>query len=67
MNSKTLLLIFAAFIINATTAFAVSAYPKLIKYTQPDGTKVNIFLKGDEFAKWAETEDGYTLLLTCPF
>lgn len=38
------------------------AYPGLIDFKQPDGTVVKIKLKGDESLKWAETEDGYTLL-----
>lgn len=41
---------------------AVSAYPKLVRFQCPDGTFVNLQLKGDEFCKWAVTEDGYTLL-----
>ncbi|MFZ4582038.1 MAG: M6 family metalloprotease domain-containing protein [Paludibacter sp.] len=41
---------------------AAPPYPGLIKYTQPDGSEIAIFLKGDEKVHWAETEDGYTLL-----
>jgi M6 family metalloprotease-like protein len=42
---------------------ASPAYPDTIEFTQPDGTKILILLKGDEHLKWAETEDGYTLLI----
>ena len=41
---------------------ASPAYPNPVKVTQPDGTTVTVILKGDEFAKWAQTLDGYTLL-----
>jgi hypothetical protein len=27
---------------------AAPAYPGLIKYTQPDGTEISLFFKGDE-------------------
>lgn len=44
------------------SALAVPAYPGLIKVAQPDGTKVEIRLNGDERVNWASTADGYTLL-----
>jgi M6 family metalloprotease-like protein len=56
-----LLVLFAQFLIQKNVV-AVKAYPFPIKYTQPDGTVVNIKLKGDENARWAETIDGYSLL-----
>lgn len=43
-------------------AYAVPAYPGIIKATQPDGTVVEIFQHGDEHFNWASTPDGYTLL-----
>ncbi len=43
---------------------AVPAYPGLIEFRQPDGTIINIYLKGDEKINWAETPDGYTILVT---
>ena len=49
-------------IIVSRMAFAVSAYPGLVEYTQPDGTKLSLYLKGDERTKWALSEDGYTLM-----
>lgn len=42
--------------------FAVTAFPEKVQFTQPDGQKVLVTMKGDEFLKFAETEDGYTLL-----
>ncbi|WP_195281880.1 M6 family metalloprotease domain-containing protein [Parabacteroides johnsonii] len=41
---------------------AVSAYPGMIRYHCSDGSYVNLRLKGDEYSKWAMTEDGYVLL-----
>ncbi|HQP05176.1 MAG TPA: M6 family metalloprotease domain-containing protein, partial [Bacteroidales bacterium] len=43
-------------------AFSVPAKPGLIEFTQPDGSTLKIYLHGDEFVKWAETLDGYTLM-----
>jgi M6 family metalloprotease-like protein len=43
-------------------AIAVPAYPYPIEFTQPDGSKITIILKGDEKTKWAETADGYSIM-----
>ncbi|MDR1739528.1 MAG: hypothetical protein LBR45_02080, partial [Bacteroidales bacterium] len=45
-----------------TAAFARPASPKPIEVEQPDGSKITIVLKGDERIKWAETQNGYSLL-----
>lgn len=52
------------FLIVASTIYlyAIPAYPEKIEFTQPDGSKIFIFLKGDEKVHWAETLDGYTLI-----
>ncbi|MDP1622766.1 MAG: M6 family metalloprotease domain-containing protein [Bacteroidales bacterium] len=44
------------------TVLAVVANPEPVCYTQPDGSKLTICLKGDEFIHWAETSDGYTIM-----
>lgn len=44
--------------------FSVPAYPYPIDYTLPDGSVINILLKGDEKVRWAQTIDGYTILMT---
>lgn len=44
------------------TLYAVPAYPELIVYTQPDNSKIFIYLKGDEKVHWAETIDGYSII-----
>lgn len=54
----SVVLFFAA----AQTAQGVPAFPGLISFTQPDGAKLNVYLRGDEKVHWAETEDGYSLL-----
>lgn len=38
--------------------FAVKAYPYPVTVTQPDGSKVTIFLHGDENRAWKTTADG---------
>ncbi len=61
---KTLLVLVCLFFVGilGNQVAASPAYPNPVKVTQPDGTSVTVILKGDEFAKWAQTLDGYTLL-----
>ena len=40
----------------------IPATPKQIAYTQPDGSIIHLFLKGDGAIHWAVSTDGYTLL-----
>lgn len=42
----------------AATVFGMPAYPGIV--TLEDGS--HIYIKGDEFCKWGETEEGYTIL-----
>jgi M6 family metalloprotease-like protein len=44
-------------------AFGVPAYPSPVEYKLPDGTKITVQLMGDEKIKWAQTIDGYTILI----
>lgn len=44
-------------------AQAIIAYPNPIEYTLPDGSKINIVLMGDEKVRWAQTIDGYSILM----
>ncbi len=46
------------------SVMGVPAYPHPIQFTQPDGTTITILLKGDERINWAETLDGYSILVT---
>lgn len=41
---------------------AVPAIPEPVELSQPDGAKVRIALKGDEFHHWHEDDKGYTVL-----
>ena len=63
MNIKlnTVVLVILTLIINIKLHSA-PAYPGLIEFTQPNGVKVKIYMRGDEHLKWAESEDGFTLL-----
>ena len=45
-----------------TNINAAPAYPGILKFIQPDGSEISLYIKGDEKVHWAETEDGYTLL-----
>jgi M6 family metalloprotease-like protein len=47
-------------------AFAVPATPKLLDFVQPDGTKIQLHLRGDEYFSWHETADGYVVVKDSP-
>ena len=38
--------------------YAVPAFPGLLKVTQPDGSVIKVFIRGDEYFSWWETEQG---------
>jgi len=54
--------LFVILIAFSQSAFGVAAYPYPVEITQPDGTKITIIQKGDEFVKWAQTVDGYSIM-----
>lgn len=54
--------LFFVFTVIIGNLLAVIAYPGLIRFKQPDGSEIEIYLRGDERVKWAETVDGYSLL-----
>ena len=59
---KTAILALLLYIV-CQSAMAVTAYPELVKFMQPDKrTSVMLYLKGDERVHWAETVDGYSLV-----
>lgn len=43
-------------------AFAVPAYKNTIELIQPDGSKIQARIHGDEFYHWFEDTEGYTIL-----
>jgi M6 family metalloprotease-like protein len=46
----------------ARDVFAVTAVPWPVEKTQPDGTVISVYLRGDEQVHWMESTDGYTLM-----
>lgn len=56
------LLMLIQFLALPLAALRSPAYPGVIDFRQPDGTIVKVRMMGDEDLRWAETEDGYTLL-----
>jgi M6 family metalloprotease-like protein len=49
-------------LIIAQESFAIVANPKPVEHIQPDGTRITLRLKGDEFFHWVEDLDGFTVL-----
>ena len=62
---KLLILLFASMVCLQT--FAVPADPKPRTVTQSNGEEVTLIMKGDEYIRWAETLDGYSLLINSEF
>ena len=54
--------IFTALGLSVITALGVPSSPVPTEYTQPDGTKVKIYQRGDEWLHWNETEGGYPVV-----
>ncbi len=46
----------------AANLSAMPVYPGLLNKTQPDGTAIQIRMKGDEFAKWLTDDQGYAVV-----
>ena len=44
-----------------TNISGVPALPNIMKITQPNGSKLNAYLRGDEFFSWWESEKGDVL------
>ncbi len=47
----------------AVSAWAVPAQRLSYEILQPDGTRFNLVLCGDEFFSWHETDDGYVVVM----
>lgn len=52
----------AACLICLNGTYAAPAWPNKISYTQADGTKVTVYLNGDEYMHHYVSEDGFILL-----
>ena len=54
------------FLLSLVTAFAqrsnCAAYPDAVSITQPDGSSVSLYIKGNEMLHYYQTLDGYTVL-----
>jgi M6 family metalloprotease-like protein len=59
---KIVLFLLATLLFTTQQTFAVPAVPWPVDYELPDGSKITIQLRGDEWVNWAETSDGFTLL-----
>jgi M6 family metalloprotease-like protein len=59
---KRLILLSLNFILLPGISWCVPASPGGVEVSQPDGTKIKVFPKGDEFYKWKEDGKGYTIL-----
>jgi M6 family metalloprotease-like protein len=58
---KTNLVLFAA-VVFVTTSVLAAPFAKKIPFTQPDGTKIELWGEGDEFYAVFETLDGYAVV-----
>ena len=53
---------FVVMLISSYNAFSVPATPELISITQPDGSTIEVYIKGDERFHWFESQEQFTLL-----
>lgn len=47
---------------SAPRAHAINASPDAVELQQPDGTKIRLHIRGDEFFHWFEDTRGYTVM-----
>ncbi|MDP2807410.1 MAG: hypothetical protein Q8O74_04640 [bacterium] len=62
MKSMSKWLVVLALVVLAANAFAIPANPRPRTLTQPDGSKFQAVLKGDEHFSFAEDADGYSIV-----
>ena len=62
MYKKYSFLLLVLLFVSIRLLFAVPAVPWAVEKIQPDGTKISVYLKGDEKVHWMESADGYTLM-----
>ena len=60
---KKIFYLFLFFVLLPGLLKAVPAYPGLITVTQPDGTTISYYMKGDENFHFITSEDGYLMAL----
>jgi len=59
---KNKILILAILSVLVSSLFSAPMVPWAVEKVQPDGTKITVYLKGDERVNWMVSEDGYTLM-----
>jgi M6 family metalloprotease-like protein len=63
MIKKFTLWLFVGFLSTiAHNVLAVPAVPWPVEKIQPDGSKISVYIRGDEKVHWMESLDGYTLM-----
>ncbi|MDO9026754.1 MAG: immune inhibitor A, partial [bacterium] len=62
MKSMSKWLVVLALVVLAANAFAIPANPRPRTLTQPDGSKFQAVLKGDEHFHFAEDSEGYSIV-----
>ena len=63
LKMKKISVIIAIIMVASASIFAMPANPNPVTYKLPDGTEITIQLRGNEWINWAETLDGFTILL----
>lgn len=58
-----LLLVSSVLLTMSAPALAIPANPHPREFVQPDGTVIEIVMRGDEYVHWFETKDGYALAM----
>ena len=49
-------------IVLSSVSLGISANPEPFSKLQPDGTRINLYIRGDEHNNWLEDVDGYTVV-----
>lgn len=49
-------------LLGAPSVFAMTAYPAAFEVSQPDGRKIKLHIRGDEWFHWHEDPDGFTVI-----
>lgn len=60
-NMKKIIFYSILSVLCTVAAYAVPATPYLITKTQPDGTEISYYLRGDEYFSCSVSEDGYLI------
>jgi hypothetical protein len=61
-STRRACLLVALYLTTLSAALSVPGNPAVIWIRQPDGTRFQAVMKGDEHQGWMETIDGYTII-----